>query len=158
MKFVCPLIVVEDISISKLFYEQVLGQKVKFDFGENVVFKGDFAIHLKAHYQQLLGEPDNYPVTQQAHNGELYFETEDIEAMHDRLRRDEVEFIHQIREEPWGQRVMRFYDPDGHIIELGETMEAVVWRFCKQGLSTDEVSQRTSMPAGFVERVVNERQ
>ncbi|RJX20802.1 MAG: glyoxalase/bleomycin resistance/dioxygenase family protein [Desulforudis sp.] len=157
MKFVCPLIVVEDIAASRYFYEQVLGQEVRFDFGANVTFKGDFAIHLKTHYQQLLGEPALYPVIQKAHNGELYFETEVIEAVHDRLRQQDVEFIHETREQPWGQRVMRVYDPDGHIVEIGETLDAVVWRFHRQGLSADEVSQRTSMPADFVERVIKDR-
>lgn len=82
LKFICPLIAVEDIADSRHFYEHILGQEVKFDFGENVVFKGDFAIHLKSHFQQLLGEPAFYPVTQRTHNGELYFKTGEIETIY----------------------------------------------------------------------------
>ena len=154
MKYVCPLIVVEDLAKSRHFYERILGQQVKFDFGEDVTFEGDFAIHLRAHFGELLGDPSLYPVVYKPHNAELYFETEEIEDDYEQLVRAQSEFIHGIREQPWGQRVLRLYDPDGHIVEIGETMEAVVWRFHKQGLSIDEVCARSSMPRDFVERVV----
>ena len=45
MRYICPLIVVSDIKRSRQFYESLLGQKVKYDFGENVQFEGDFSIH-----------------------------------------------------------------------------------------------------------------
>lgn len=31
-----------------------------------------------------------------------------------------VELIHPIERQAWGQKVFRFYDPDGHIVEVGE--------------------------------------
>ena len=157
LKMVSPLVVVEEIERSRRFYEQLLGQKVKFDFGPNVTFHGDFAIHLKSHFQSLLGDGAQYPVTKKAHWGELYFETDDLEPVYQRLDQEKVEFIHPICEQPWGQRVMRFYDPDGHIIEIGETMEAVVRRFHEQGLSIELIMERSSMPREFVEQVIRER-
>jgi hypothetical protein len=117
-----------------------------------VPFEG-FSIHLKSHFQSLLGDVDAYPVTQRAHWGELYFETEDLQPIYQRLNDAGVAFIHPICEQPWGQRVMRFYDPDGHIIEIGETMEAVVWRFHERGLSTEIISEKSGMPRGFIESV-----
>ncbi len=157
LRFIGPLIVVEDMPRSRQFYEEVLGQKVNMDFGENVGFEGDFAIHLKTHFQGLLGEPDSFPVAARANNGELYFEADDIEAVHERLKRREVEFVHEPREQPWGQRVMRVYDPDGHIVEIGEPLEAVVLRFHKQGLSTQDISARTSLPPEVVETMLAEQ-
>ena len=156
LKFDAPLIVVEDMARSRHFYEQVLGQKVKFDFGPNVPFEG-FSLHLKSHFQSLLGDSAGYPVVHKAHWGELYFETDELEPIDQRLNEAGVEFIHPICEQPWGQRVMRFYDPDGHIIEIGETMQAVVQRFHEQGLSVDGISQKTGMPREFIEDVINER-
>ena len=50
MKYICPLIVVKDIEASRNFYENVLGQKLKYDFGENITYEGDFSIHLEEHY------------------------------------------------------------------------------------------------------------
>jgi len=156
LKFVCPLIVVEDIGVSRRFYEQLLGQKVKYDFGENVQFEGDFAIHLKTHFQKLLGTEPPLSVAKKAHNGEIYFETDEMEQMARHLKQAEVEFLHSIREQPWGQRVMRIYDPDGHIVEIGETLEAVVRRFSGQGLSIEQIREKSSMPLEFIEHVLHE--
>lgn len=155
LKFDAPLIVVEDMARARHFYEEVLGQKVKFDFGPNVPFEG-FSIHLRTHFQSLLGDEAQFPVTKKAHWGELYFETDDLEPIYQRLNDAGVEFIHPIREQPWGQRVMRLYDPDGHIVEIGETLDAVVWRFHEQGLSLDVISQKSGMPLEFIAGVLKE--
>ena len=155
-KYVCPLIAVENIDRSRQFYEQILGQQVKMDFGENITFHGDFAIHLKDHFMQLLGGKEKYPTETRAHNGELYFEAEEIEEVHQLLKQHGIEFIHELQEQPWGQRVMRFFDPDGHIIEIGEQLEAVIRRFHEQGLSIQEISKRSSMPEEFVVQSIGE--
>jgi hypothetical protein len=63
----------------------MLGQKVKYDFGENVTFEGDFAIHLEEHYLRLLGE-SNSNVLRKTHNFELYFETDEIESILEKLK------------------------------------------------------------------------
>ena len=154
LKFLAPLIVVADMARSRSFYEGLLGQKVKFDFGENVVLEGDFSIHLKPHFQSLLGTEAHYPVTHKTHWGEMYFETDDLDPIYQRLTEAGVEFIHPVCEQPWGQRVMRLYDPDGHIVEIGETMEAVVWRFHTQGLSSERITERSAMPREFIEQVI----
>lgn len=157
LKFVSPLVVVEEMARARYFYEQLLGQKVKFDFGPNVTFQGDFALHLRSHFQSLLGEGQQYPTTEKANWGELYFETDELETLYQRLSEARSEFIHAIREQPWGQRVMRLYDPDGHIVEIGETMEAVVWRFHEQGFSIERIMEKSAMPREFVEQVIRER-
>ncbi len=156
LKFVSSLIVVDELAASRYFYEHLLGQKVKFDFGENVTFEGDFAIHLKAHFQSLLGDATRYPVTNKAHNGELYFETDEMDLIAERLRAANVEFIHAIQEQPWGQRVLRLYDPDGHVVEVGERLEAMAWRFFQQGWSVERIMDKSGMPREFVERAIQE--
>jgi len=158
LKFISPLIVVADLARSRKFYEDLLGQEVKFDFGENVTFKGDFSIHLAPHFQGLLGGPADFPVRFKANNAELYFETEDIENLAARLDDAGVNYVHPLRAQPWGQRVLRLYDPDGHIVEIGETMEAVVWRFHQQGMSLEDVAAKSSMPAAFVEQVIRQHE
>lgn len=152
MKFICSLIVVDDMEISKNFYQNVLNQKVKYDFGENVIFEGDFSIHLKSHFGKLIGlSPDD--IIQKSHNSELYFEDDDLDSLLAKLEESGVvEYIHGIKEQPWGQRVIRFYDPDMHIIEVGESMESVARRFLSEGFSVEETAKRISMPEEFVER------
>ena len=154
LKFDAPLIVVTEMARSRRFYEELLGQKVKFDFGPNLPFEG-FSLHLQAHFQSLLGEAAAYPVTHKAHWGELYFETDELEPISQRLNAAGVEFIHPICEQPWGQRVMRCYDPDGHVLEIGETMEALVWRFHEQGLSNAQISEKSGLPGEFIEGVLH---
>ena len=81
--------------------------------------------------------------------GELYFE-EDLSAFCERLADAGIRLVHPLIEHRWGQRVVRFYDPDGHIIEVGEKMDAVVRRFIHQGFSPEETSERMDVPLGFV--------
>jgi predicted enzyme related to lactoylglutathione lyase len=154
LKFIAPLIVVDDLARSRNFYEQVLGQKVKFDFGEDVQFESGFSIHLKPHFQNLLGGADSYPVTRKANCGELYFETDEIEAVEHRLTAAGAEFIHPVREQPWGERVFRVYDPDGHILEIGESLEAAARRFHRDGQSVEWIMEKIGMPRDFVEGAV----
>lgn len=155
MKFTCSLIVVTDIERSTQFYRDLLGQKVKFDFGANVTFEGDFAIHLQSHFVELLGETHPKPV-QKTHNFELYFESDELEAMYSKLVQGDITFLHPVMEQPWKQKVMRFYDPDGHIIEVGETLESVVRRLAKDGLSVEQIQNATSLPQDFIERALND--
>jgi catechol 2,3-dioxygenase-like lactoylglutathione lyase family enzyme len=154
LKFIGSLIVVDDIARSRAFYEQVLGQKVKFDFGEDVQFEGNFSIHLRTHFQTLLGGEEKYPVTRKANCGELYFETGEIEAVEQRLRSAGAEFIHAVREQPWGERVLRVYDPDGHILEIGESLEAAARRFHRDGQTVEWIMDKIGMPHDFVEAAV----
>jgi catechol 2,3-dioxygenase-like lactoylglutathione lyase family enzyme len=124
LRFICPLIVVEDVAASRRFYEEVLGQTVAADHGENVVFEGGFAIHLKAHFRGLLGDEAVHPIGVRTHNAELYFESDELEVVQARLEQAGAGFVHRVRAQPWGQRVLRAYDPDGHLIEVGEPIGA----------------------------------
>ncbi|WP_027625972.1 VOC family protein [Clostridium lundense] len=153
MKFKCPLIVVNNIELSRNFYENVLNQKVKYDFGENVVYDGGFAIQLKPYFANMItiNEDD---ITTKSNNFELYFEEEDIDSFIKKLENiNGIKYIHSLVEHPWGQRVVRFYDPDMHIIEVGESMETVIKRFLNQGLSVEETAKRTQHPIEFVRQV-----
>jgi uncharacterized glyoxalase superfamily protein PhnB len=156
LKYIGPIITVDEIAPSRYFYEQLLGQKVTFDFGVNVSFEGGFAIHLKSHFQSLLGDAARFPIIQKAHNGDLVFEVDEIDPLYQRLQLAGVEFLHAIQEQPWGQRVMRLYDPGGHIVEIGETMEEVVRRYHRQGWSEAAIRDKTAMPGEFIEHVIQQ--
>lgn len=54
-------------------------------------------------------------------------------------------------EHDWGQRVIRLYDPDRHMIEIGESMEYVARRFLKTGMSAEQVAEKTQLPLSQVE-------
>ena len=147
MKYVCPLITVSDMKLARDFYETLLGQKVKYDFGESVTFHGDFAIHLQTHYKNLI---DNREIKSGGNNFELYFESDTIELIVENLKKSKIIFVHELREQPWRQKVVRFYDLDKNIIEVGETLEHLSFRLKKEGLSFEQISEITNMPIDFV--------
>ncbi len=159
MKFTCALYVVEDVDKSKKFYESLLGQKVKYDFGENVTFEGNFSIHQSLHFSEMVSV-DPKRIFTKSNNSELYFETEDISAFTERLENSEyeIEYLHKLREHSWAQRVIRFYDLDKHIIEVGEQMESVVKRLLHEGKSVEEVAAKTQYPVSFVEKMFSGRE
>ena len=64
-----------------------------------------------------------------------------------------IEFVNPIMEHSWGQRVVRLYDPDGHMIEVGESMDYVVRRFLASGMSVEEAAAKTQMAALDVEMI-----
>ncbi len=151
MKYICPLIVVKDISRSRIFYEEILGQKVKFDFGQNITFYGDFSLHLASHYKALTGKD----IRSGSNNFELYFEEDDLEKTVSTLKEQNVVFVHEIREQPWRQKVVRFYDPDKNIIEIGESMVHLSLRLSKEGMSVEEISCVIQMPVIFVKKAIH---
>ena len=149
MKYKLPLIVVEDMERSRKFYEDVLGQKVILDFGANITFAGDFSLQMKESWREFVGEYGD-TIIFRSNNFELYFEEKHFDEFVKRLEIYDIEKIHDVKEYPWGQRVIRFYDPDEHIIEVGESMVNVVMRFIDQGLSIEETAERTQHPLEFV--------
>ena len=145
MKFVCPLVTVSDIAVSKKFYQEVLGRKIKQDNGENVLFEGDFAIHLKPHFSGLIGRKAGPP----GNSFELFFEHDDVDAFAGELVKRGVRLVHEVREEPWRQKVVRFFDPDGNIIEVGETPEFLACRLANEGKTVKEIAAVLNLPESF---------
>jgi len=152
--FQSSVIFVKDIKTSRRFYEDLLDQKVAFDFGENVSFAGGFAIHEADHISQIMfGRPARDVEHLECENFELYFETDDLDVVLQRVWDAGVAFVHPLLEQPLGQRVFRFYVPDGHIVEIGEPVQAVIRRFLGQGMSEEETARRSSMPLEIVQQV-----
>ena len=147
MKFVSPLIAVKDLGAARTFYETVLGQQVTLDLGANLSFNAEFA--LQENYAGLVGVGE-LPITYRPNDHEMYFEEENFDAFLAHLEKFDITYLHRAKEYPWGQRVVRFYDPDGHIIEVGESMESVFRRFHAQGMSVEQVAERTAHPVEFV--------
>lgn len=82
--------------------------------------------------------------------GELYFEEEDMDDFCNHLKSFDISYVHDLFEHRWDQRVVRFYDPDKHIIEVGELLDAVVLPLIGQGLSAEETAIRMDIPIDVV--------
>ena len=149
MKFICPLIVVDDIEASKKFYTEVLDQKITMDLGANVTFAESFAIQSKSTWTGFIDKPAS-EIRYQGNDAELYFEAPDFDASVERLKTCGVKYVHPVKEYAWGQRVVRFYDPDMHIVEVGESMMNVCRRFKEQGMTVEEIVAKTMFPQEVV--------
>ena len=153
MKHISTLIAVKNMEESKQFYHDVLGLNVVADFGANVTLEGGIALQTLDTWKSFI-KTDNVVLCHNA--GEIYFEEEDIEIFIHHLQSFEICYVHELFEHRWVQRVVRFYDPDKHIIEVGETLQAVVLRFIKEGMSVEEVAIRMDVPVDFVLECLNE--
>lgn len=152
IKFQCAVLFVRDIEQSKKFYHELLGLPIEADFGVNVGL-GGLALWQADYVRGLLGNAAAEGERLGAGNLEVYLESADIAEAVSALSSAGVRFLHPLVEQPWAQRVVRFYDPDGHIVEIGEPMDCVVRRLLGDGLSPEEVSKRTMMPIEFIDTV-----
>lgn len=147
MKYLGTLIAVTDMEKSKRFYHDLFGLNVVADFGANVTLEGGV-------FLQTLDTWGNFihgmPVTLGGHAGELYFEERDMGGFLAKLNTFDISYVHPPIEHAWGQRVVRFYDPDRHVIEVGEDMTMVVKRFLDSGMTVEETARRMDVPPSYV--------
>ncbi len=148
MKYQSTLLAVTNMERSKAFYCDLLGREVVADFDANVTLSGGITLQTMDTWKEFL---NTQKVALPNNAGELYFVTEDMDAFLPHLDRWQVQYVHRLKEHSWGQRVVRFYDPDGHIIEVGEGLEQVAKRFLSQGMTLEQVAQRMDVPMSFLQ-------
>lgn len=117
------LIVVKDIEVSKAFYKELFGLQVLTDFGRNVILTEGLVLQEKELWEEFVERK----VIPGGNAMELYFEENHLEAFAEKLEASpyEIQYVNRLTEHEWGQRVIRFYDPDMHLIEVGESLEYV---------------------------------
>lgn len=117
------LIVVGDIEVSKAFYKDLFGLQVLTDFGRNVILTEGLVLQEKALWEEFIKKD----VVSGGNAIELYFEENNLDAFVEKLEASpyEIQYVNCLTEHDWGQRVVRFYDPDMHLIEVGESLEYV---------------------------------
>ncbi|MTI67978.1 MAG: glyoxalase/bleomycin resistance/dioxygenase family protein [Firmicutes bacterium] len=149
MEFKLPLLAVKEVNISKKFYEEIFNEKVIFDFGKNVTFSGGFAI--QEDFAWLTDLPTD-SIIEKSNNMELYFEVDDFDEFMKKIKKHEnIQYVHQPKKHEWKQRVVRIYDPDHHIIEIGESMAVIAKRYLDEGYTIEETSKIIQHPIKFIE-------
>ena len=101
MKLKNILIVVKDIERSKQFYHDLFGLDVILDNNGNVMLTEGLVLQDEKIWKNFLGKE----IIPNSNSCELYFEESDI--------------VNRLMTHSWGQKVLRFYDPDGNLIEVG---------------------------------------
>lgn len=150
MKFKNTMLVVKDIDRTKQFYTSLIGLEVISDIGENVVFSGGLAAQTEKSWLLFTRTKENQ-IEYGTHNMELYFEEVNYFQFLRKVKKADVEIISEM-EMPYGQRVLRIYDPDKHIVEIGEDMRVMVHRLYSEGFSKIEISEKTGFSLKDVQR------
>ncbi|MDD7035659.1 MAG: VOC family protein [Firmicutes bacterium] len=117
MKLKNVLIVVEDIEKSRKFYHNLFGIELVVDNDGNMILTEGLVLQDKKIWEKFLGRD----VTAKSNSCELYFEERDIEGFIEKLESlyPDIEYVNRLMTHSWGQQVIRFYDPDGNLIEVG---------------------------------------
>ena len=120
MKLKNVLIAVNDIEKSKAFYKDLFGLDVVLDNDGNIILTEGLVLQDAAIWKDFL-KKDIIP---QNNAAELYFEEADIEGFAKKLDgyRPPIQYVNRLTEHSRGRKVIRFYDPDGNLIEVGTPM------------------------------------
>lgn len=142
------LLIVENLKKSSQFYMNYFNQRILFHFGSAITFESGLTLQTKDSFSSLIGKKNR--IKQKPFNCALYFEEKDLELLRNTLKR-KVEWVHDIEEQPWGQRVFRLLDPDGHLIEVGEPMKECIKRLAGEGMSNLEIEKKSGVPQEAIE-------
>ena len=120
MKLKNTLIVVKDIEKSRQFYHDLSGLDLVLDNDGNMILTEGLVLQDEKIWKKFLGKE----IISKNNASELYFEEQDIEAFLEKLdqRYPEIQYVNRLMTHSRGQKVVRFYDLDGNLIEVGTPM------------------------------------
>ena len=123
MKLKNILIVVKDIERSRQFYHDLFDIDLVLDNDGNMILTEGLVLQDEKIWKNFLGKD----IISKSNSCELYFEEQDIEAFIEKLERlyPSIEYVNRLMTHSWGQRVIRFYDLDGNLIEVGTPLESI---------------------------------
>lgn len=158
LKNCIPVLFVKNAKASRDFYVNVLGMTETMNNGDlNFAFKEGLAIWQILEQNiipQKLGM-ENITNSSSTSRMELGFETEELDSVYKTLKENNVKFLHEVNTELWGQRTIRFYDPDGHLIEVGESLHIFLIRiYEEEGKDIEATAKRTYMPEEALRQIL----
>ena len=111
------LIVVKNIDKSRKFYHDLFGIELVLDNDGNMILTEGLVLQDEKIWKSFLDRD----IVPKSNSCELYFEEQDIESFVEKLERlsPSIEYVNRLMTHSWGQRVIRFYDLDGNLIEVG---------------------------------------
>ena len=120
MKLKNVLIVVKDIEKSRKFYHDLFDIDLVLDNDGNMILTEGLVLQDEKIWRSFLDRD----IVPKSNSCELYFEEQDIESFVEKLEKlyPDIEYVNSLMTHSWGQRVIRFYDLDGNLIEVGTPM------------------------------------
>ena len=148
MKYCATVIAVRDMEKSLQFYKDLFQQDVLVDLGKNKTLTCGLA--LQQGLEHIAGF-DASTMKFRSNTMELYFETEDFDEFMQLLNSyPQVERLHEPKTFSWLQRGIHIFDPDGHLIEVSESMYSVACKQFKAGKNIEETAQLVQHPLEVV--------
>lgn len=116
MKLKNILIVVKDIEKSKKFYHDLFGLDVVLDNDGNLILTEGLVLQDENIWKNFIGRD----ILFENNCAELYFEEQNIEEFVEKLERlyPDIHYVNRLMTQSRGQKVIRFYDLDGNLIEV----------------------------------------
>ena len=120
MKLKNVLIAVKDIEKSRKFYHDLFDIDLVLDNDGNMILTEGLVLQDEKIWKSFLDRD----IVPKSNSCELYFEEQDIESFAEKLEKlyPDIEYVNSLMTHSWGQRVIRFYDLDGNLIEVGTPM------------------------------------
>ena len=120
MEFKGTLIVVKDCNQALHYYQDLFGFRLMRDNDGNMELSDHLYLQEEQYWERITGRR----AVRRSNQTELYFEEPEIDAFVKKLetRYPDTEYVDPLTTQSWGQRVVRFYDPDGNLIEVGTPM------------------------------------
>ena len=117
MQYKGTLLVVKDCDAAFRFYRDLFGFELVRDNNGNMELTGGLYLQQADYWEAFIEKS----VIAKSNSAELYFEEPDIEAFAEKLEtlHPDIDYVNRLMTHSWGQRVIRFYDPDGNLIEVG---------------------------------------
>ena len=117
MKLKNILLVVKDIEKSKQFYHDLFGLDMILDNDGNIILTEGLVLQDEKIWRDFF-KKEIFPKSTSC---ELYFEEKNIEKFIEKLEKlyPSIQYVNRLMTHSWGQKVIRFYDLDGNLIEVG---------------------------------------
>lgn len=120
MKLRNILLAVKDIEKSRQFYHELFGLQTVLNSEGNMILTEGLVLQDEKIWREALGKeiiPEN-------NFCELHFEEPEIEAFICKLETQypSIQYVNRLTEYSWGQKMVRFYDLDGNLIEVRTPM------------------------------------
>ena len=88
-------------------------------------------------------------------NLEMCFKTDKFEDAVEKVVLSDFRILHNVEEEKWGQYTIRFYDPEGNLVEIGESIVCFVKRMKASGMDAKQIAEKTGLDVSYVEKVIS---
>ena len=155
LQFDSSVIFCSDLQLQREFYESFLNQEVELDMGNCIAFKNNFTLW------QLT---EDFPISKELgytyehignRNLEMCFKTENFEDAVEKVLLSDLRILHNVEEEKWGQYTIRFYDPEGNLVEIGESINCFVQRMKNSGMDSKQIAEKTGLDTAYVEKLIS---